>query len=87
MPSIQHINSIYYYWNKDKFSETEFTDKRQLGFAAQEIEKYFPELVETDSKGYKSVDYGRLTPVLLEAVKELQIQIDELKGQIQKMRQ
>jgi hypothetical protein len=84
MSSIQHIDAIYYHWNKNNFPDNDVTDKRQLGFAAQEVEKYFPELVETDSKGYKSVDYGRLTPVLLEAVKELQQQIDELKEQRQK---
>jgi len=84
LPLIENIHPIYYHWNKKDFPENQFTDARQLGFAAQEIEKYFPELVQTDSNGYKSVDYGRLTPVLLEAVKELQQQIDELKQQIQK---
>jgi hypothetical protein len=86
MSSLQNINAIYYYWNKTVFPEIEVTDKRQLGFSAQEIEKYFPDLVETDSKGYKSVDYGRLTPVLLEAVKELQQQIDELKEEMGKIK-
>lgn len=31
----------------------------------------FPEIVLTDKDGYKSVDYGKLTPVLIEAIKEL----------------
>jgi len=64
----------------------QFNDERQLGFSAQEVEKLFPEIVMTDDNGYKSVDYGRLTPVLVEAIKEqqqqiikLQVQIDELK--------
>ena len=55
-----------------------FTDTRQIGFSAQEVEKLFPEVVLTDANGYKSVDYGRLTPVLVEAIKELQKQIDTL---------
>jgi len=38
---------------------------------AQEVEEIFPELVRTDADGYKSVDYAKLTPILLEAVKEL----------------
>ena len=43
----------------------------QTGFIAQELEKVFPEFVNTSSDGYKSVDYARLTPVLVEAIKEL----------------
>jgi len=41
-----------------------------------------PEAVMTDSEGLKSVDYTRLIPLLIEAIKEQQKQIDELKSQI-----
>lgn len=51
------------------FPEESFSDKRQIDFSAQELEVLFPEIVKTDSKGYKSVDYGRMTPILLEAIK------------------
>src|SRR5258705_13292698 len=70
------MNGIYYYWRQDEFPGMNFTNDRQLGFSAQEIEKLFPELVMTDLKGYKSVDYGRMTPVLVEAIKEQQAIID-----------
>jgi len=40
----------------------------------------------TDAHGYKSVDYGRLTPVLVEAMKEQQKQIDELKKDKEKQK-
>ena len=45
----------------------------QIGVIAQEIEKFYPQVVLTanDEQGTKSVDYGRLTAVLIEAVKEL----------------
>lgn len=55
-------------------------DGRQLGVVAQELEPVFPDLVSTDADGYKAVDYGRLTVILLEAVKEQQKQIDALKA-------
>jgi hypothetical protein len=51
----------------------------QIGFIAQEIEKTFPQFVLTQADGYKAVDYARLTPVLVEAIKEQQKQIDELR--------
>jgi hypothetical protein len=84
--SVMKINGIYYNWDKEKFSDKSFNDERQLGFSAQEIQKLFPEIVQTDSKGYMAVDYSRLTPVLVEAIKEQQQhiatqdkQIDQLK--------
>ena len=45
----------------------------QIGVIAQEVEKLYPQVVLTadDEQGTKSVDYGRLTAVLIEAVKEL----------------
>ena len=48
-----------------------------LGVIAQEIEPLFPELVVTDGNGYKSVDYVKLSAVLIEAIKEQQQQIDD----------
>lgn len=48
----------------------------QIGVIAQEIEAIYPELVRTDSRtGIKSVNYAQLTPVLLEAIKELRTQL------------
>ncbi len=74
------LNGLHYDWRVDEFKENNFTKDRQIGFIAQEIEKIFPEMVLTDAKGYKSVDYARLTPVLVEAIKELKTLNDELKG-------
>lgn len=48
----------------------------QIGVIAQEVEKVFPELVNTDLKGFKSVQYDRFGPILMEAVKEQQTQIE-----------
>jgi hypothetical protein len=50
---------------------------RQIGFLAQEVEGVCPELVATDAEGYKSVNYTRMTAVLVEAVKEQQQLIRE----------
>jgi Chaperone of endosialidase len=66
------LHGIYYHWNKKKMSADAYTTARQVGFSAQEIERYFPEIVQTDANGYKAVDYGRLTPILVEALKEQQ---------------
>ncbi len=50
---------------------------------AQEVEKVIPELVKTDKdSGLKSVQYGNIVALLIEAVKEQQMQINELKSEI-----
>ena len=53
---------------------------------AQEVEEIIPEIVKTDQNGYKSVDYARMTAVLVEAIKEQQIQIEDLKTDNESLR-
>ena len=57
-------------------------DKENIGVIAQEIEKILPEIVLTadDEMGTKSVDYSRITAVLIEAVKELSARVKELEN-------
>jgi hypothetical protein len=63
----------------------EFTGRKQIGFIAQDLEKIFPEMVFTDDKGYKSIDYSRLTPVLVETIKEQQKQIADISSRLQEI--
>lgn len=73
------INGVYYDWDKEKWPDRNFSDDRQIGFIAQELEEVYPELVHTDADGYKSVVYNKMTAVLVEAVKELDVENQELK--------
>ena len=50
-----------------------------VGVIAQEIEKVLPEVVTTRDNGYKAVKYEKIIPLLVEAIKELQEEIKELK--------
>ena len=56
--------------------------KENIGVIAQEVEKILPEIVLTadDEMGTKSVDYSRITAVLIEAVKELSVRVKELEN-------
>lgn len=59
--------------------------KNEIGFLAQELKEVFPEVVFLDTtNNLYSVNYTRLIPVLVEAMKEQQAQIEELKKQINK---
>jgi hypothetical protein len=72
--------------NKIGGYEFDWNDKQELykghdvGVIAQEIEEVLPEVVETREDGYKAVDYKKIVPLLIEGIKDLQKQIDELKN-------
>jgi len=56
-------------------------NKDHLGFIAQDLQKLFPELVsQIEGEDLLTVDYGKVTPILVEAIKEQQLQIDALKS-------
>jgi len=69
---LKQVNGVYYYWKTKEFPENKFAETKQIGVIAQELETVYPELVSTNSEGYKSVDYARFSAVLLEAIKELE---------------
>ena len=61
-------------------------DTRQAGVIAQEVEKVLPEVVATNpSDGIKTVAYGNMIGLLIEAIKEQQVQIDELKKALERI--
>ena len=61
---------------------------KEIGVIADEIESIIPQVVKSDNvksidgTEYKSVAYDRLTPILIEAVKELSAEVDALKAEI-----
>ena len=84
---VMHLTPIYYQWDVESFPTMGFDDQRQVGFSAQELEVLFPEMVHTDEAGYKTVDYSKLVPILVQAMKEQQYGFDELKAQHEMLEQ
>lgn len=78
LEKISKIRGISYEWNEKGHSQFKFSDRRELGVLAQEVEKVFPEAVSADKRGFKSVAYSMLTAPLIEAVKELNAKLDKL---------
>ncbi len=72
------IKGIYYQWKAEEFPSKKFNDRRQVGMIAQEVEQVFPEIVNTSDDSYKSIDYTKLTPILLEAIRELNDKIENI---------
>jgi Chaperone of endosialidase len=89
LQKLLQINGVEYEMKTKEFSKNHFTEGRQIGLLAQNVETVVPEAVN-EKDGYKGVDYARLVPLLIEAVKEQnkkielqQIEIDNLKRIIQ----
>ncbi|MBI9055424.1 MAG: tail fiber domain-containing protein [Bacteroidales bacterium] len=94
LEKILTLKGVTFEWDIDKYPDKGFNDKSQIGFIAQELEQVFPELVKEDQEGYKSVAYDKISPIIIEAMKEQQAQIekqkediDELKKQINELKE
>jgi len=79
LANVMKLKGVNYFFKKEEFIDKSFNGKKQIGFIAQDLEKIYPEIVMTDNDGYKSVDYSRLTPILVEAIKEQQSMIEKQK--------
>jgi soluble cytochrome b562 len=87
LDNVLKMQGVTYHWKVDEYPDKHFPEGEQVGFIAQEIEKVYPQVVFTDKDGYKSVDYSKLTPVLVEAIKEQQKIIEELQKAIQQLQE
>ncbi len=63
----------------------EMKGKQKIGVLAQEIKEVFPELVSEDDNEMLAVNYQGLVPILINALKDQQSEIDELKEMVQKL--
>ncbi len=76
---INELNPVSYTWKKDGSADE--------GFIAQEVEKLIPNVVhqggDDETKNPWSMDYGRITPLLVKAIQEQQAVIEDLKTRIE----
>lgn len=82
LDALKSIRPVYYNLRKDEFPEKDFSNQRQIGFIAQEIQSQYPEIVLEDAEGYLSVDYSKMTPILLKAIQELTERVETLEKQL-----
>jgi hypothetical protein len=92
LDKVQKISGVHYQW-KDKVTELGFepTNKQDIGVIAQEIQAVLPEAVKPapfdyngglskSGENYLTVQYEKIVPLLIEAIKELKAEIDILKN-------
>jgi hypothetical protein len=91
LDKVEQIETFYFTENELAKSLGNTVDKKQVGVSAQSVKEVLPEIVhlapfDTDAEtgesksgeDYMTVDYAKLTPLLIEAIKELQLRIKEL---------
>ncbi|MBC7937909.1 MAG: tail fiber domain-containing protein [Rhizobacter sp.] len=83
---IRQINGVTYHYKTKEFPANGFNDKEQVGVIAQEVEAVLLQLVFTDEKGYKAVDYSKLVPLLIEGIREQQKQIEALQKEVNELK-
>ncbi|CAK0749964.1 hypothetical protein CCP3SC1_1930003 [Gammaproteobacteria bacterium] len=82
LTQLDKFRGVSYEW-KNATTENRHTE---IGVIAQEVEAAYPELVKTNSDGYKSVEYLMLTGVLVEAAKELKAQNVSMNALVQDLK-
>jgi hypothetical protein len=84
MDKVQQLNGVLFDWKQDWINtnggeDGYFVRKTDVGVIAQDVEKVLPEVVGTRPNGVKAVKYDRLCALLIECVKDLQNQVNDLK--------
>ena len=77
---VQQLKGVTWDWN-DNADELQ-KSLPNVGVIAQDVEKVLPQVVKDRDNGFKGVDYDKIVGLLIEAIKDQQTQIDELKSKL-----
>jgi len=83
LDKVSALRGVEFEWDREQFPEKGFDEGTKIGLIAQEVEQVLPEVVSTDNEGYKSVEYSNIVGVLIEAIKDLKTQNEELRARIE----
>ena len=83
LDKVLKMNGVYYNWKRSAYPGFDFPDEQQIGFIAQDMAGILPQVVSYDTEGYASVDYSRITTVVVEAIKEQQCLIQKLEKELE----
>jgi Chaperone of endosialidase len=78
LAKLLRLNPVTFDWNQDTGGHAK--GDHDMGLIAQEVEKIIPDVVTTDPKGMKGINYPKLIPILIGAIKEQQTEIESLKS-------
>ena len=79
---VARLRPVHFNWKVEQFPAYHFGAGLNSGLVAQEVEQVFPEMVATDERGYKMVNYSELPYLTLAAVQELKAENDGLRERV-----
>ena len=79
---VQQIRGVTFDWN-EKSNKLQQEKGHDVGLIAQEVEKVLPEVVQIREDGIKAISYEKVVPLLVEAIKEQQVTIENLTKRIE----
>ena len=85
LDKVTALQPVHYFWRTSEFPDRHFGNTQNYGLIAQDVEQVLPELVATDSDGYKAVDYSKLPLLTIQAVKDLKSENDALKQRVSEL--
>jgi hypothetical protein len=80
LDNILKMKGVSFDWRHDEFSNKNLSKRHDIGVIAQELKEIYPEAVVKAPDGFYAVSYTTLVPVLIEAIKEQQKIIDQLRN-------
>ena len=84
LDDVGRLQPVHFRWRTDEYPERHFGASETFGLIAQDVEQVLPELVTTDEQGYKAVRYNALPMLMLQAIKDLKAENDQLKELLRK---
>ena len=82
LEKVKEIEGVTFEWNAGTYPY-DAPEGVQIGLIAQQVEQVVPDVISAGKNGDKSISYDRLVPLLIEAVKEQQKIIDDLKEEVE----
>lgn len=84
LEAIMKLRPVSYVWNEKAPEQSQGT--HDIGFLADEVNEVLPDIVAKDASGKPvGIDYGKITPVAVEAIKQLKAENDDLRARLTKI--
>jgi hypothetical protein len=82
LDTVCNLNPVSFNWiDKEKRG-----DQKEIGLIAQEVQKFVPEVIGVNSDETLSLDYAKLTPILIKAIQELNQKVEDLTEEVKSLR-
>jgi hypothetical protein len=82
LENVAKLQPVNFYWRANEYADRHLGSGQTFGLIAQDVEQVLPDLVTTDEQGFKAVRYNALPMHMLQAIKDLKAENDELKERL-----